>query len=603
MTLLEFLIDLQRDVRSAHDSNTRGEHQLSDDTDPEVEFVDHVVQHMFEHGMTSEPFLCSCNIKTNKGPIRLNAYAISEDSTELDLFVALYSGSQELVSIPDADTKKAAEQCLRFLEACANGKLTSKLQSTDEAYGLALNVEQCYEQLDQIRIYVLTDRQAKSKSFQPRQVAGKTLKLEVMDIERLFRHLSAGKPRDEIELNFDELCGAPLPCVYVPSEGAEYDYALTAFPAETLRFVYEKYGARLLEANVRSFLSTTAKVNRGIRDTLLTNPDRFMAYNNGIVIVADAVRLASDGSAGVALAWMQGMQIVNGGQTTASLYFTKKKNSAVDLTRVRVSAKIIVLKAMDPIAEESLISDISRYANSQNAVRQADLSANKTFHVEIEKLSKEVYCSDGVSRWFYERATGSYSVMLATEGGTPSRLRKLKDAVPSSRKISKTDLAKYMNAWEQKPHVVSWGAQKNFEEFMSTTVAEFDRLGLTPDPTFYKSAIAKAILFKSAQRLARVAKFPAFQANIVAYTVALLSNRVGSDLDLEKIWQEQEISIELGDQLSSWAAQVYKELEVSAAGRMISEWAKKPECWEVIRSKSYPAVRSGIPELRTLVTV
>lgn len=602
MTLLEFLVDLQTDVLS-NCCSKNGTDQPASDADPEVEFVDQVVQHMFEIGMTSEPFLCRCNIKTSKGIIRLNAYAISEDSDELDLFVSLYSGSQELTPIPDADTKKAAEQCLRFVEGCANGKLTSTLQSNDEAYGIALNIEQCYGQLDQIRIYVLTDRQAKSKSFQPRHVSGKTLKLEVMDIERLFRHLSAGKPRDEIELNFEELCGAPLPCVYVPSEGAEYDYALTAFPGETLRFIYEKFGARLLEANVRSFLSTTGKVNRGIRDTLLRTPDRFMAYNNGIVVVADDVRLVGDGSAGTALKWMQGMQIVNGGQTTASLYFTKKKNNSLDLSRVRVPAKIIVLKAVDLTAEESLISDISRYANSQNSVRQADLSANKAFHVEIEKLSNEVYCADGISRWFYERATGSYNVMLATEGGTQSKLKKLKEAVPSSRKISKTDLAKYMNAWEQKPHIVSWGAQKNFEEFMRTTVADFERLGFTPDPAFYKLAIAKGILFKEAQRLARIAKFPAFQANIVAYLIALLSNRVGSDFDLEKIWQEQAISLELSNQLSTWAAQVYKELEVSAAGKMISEWAKKPECWEVIRSHSYSPIQSGIPELRTLVSI
>ena len=287
-----------------------------------------------------------------------------------------------------------------------------------------------------------------------------------MDIERLYRHWSEGKPRDEIVVNFEEVTGMALPCIYVPGEMEEYDYALTAFPGEALRFVYEKYGARLLEANVRSFLSATGKVNRAIRDTLKEDPERFMAYNNGIVITADAVGLgrSQDGLPGIL--WLKGMQIVNGGQTTASIYFTKKKNPEIDLRRVRVPAKIIILHSTDAATEEDLISAISRFANSQNVVRQADLSANKLFHVEIEKLANTTYCPDGTSRWFYERATGSYNVLLMREGTTPARLRQIRESVPPWRKITKTDLARFLNAWDQKPHVVSLGAQKNFIEFM-----------------------------------------------------------------------------------------------------------------------------------------
>jgi len=142
--------------------------------------------------------------------------------------------------------------------------------------------------------------------------------------------------------------------------------------------VYEKYGGRLLEANVRSFLSATVKVNKGIRDTLQDSPERFMAYNNGIVVVADEVHLGKTGDGGPGILWMKGMQIVNGGQTTASIYFSKKKNPQIDLSRVRVPAKIIALRSQDSIAEEALISDISRFANSQTSVKLSDLSANKT---------------------------------------------------------------------------------------------------------------------------------------------------------------------------------------------------------------------------------
>ena len=223
-----------------------------------------------------------------------------------------------------------------------------------------------------------------------------------------------------------------------------------------------------------------------------------MAYNNGIVFVTDEMHLnrTSDGSPGIL--WLKGMQIVNGGQTTASLYFTKKKNPETDLHRVRIPAKIIVLRSDDPVKEEELISDISKYANSQNSVKLSDLSANKPFHIKIEQLSLGTYCPNGVNRWFYERAAGSYNTMLAREGTTPAKLKNLKEQIPASRKITKTDLAKYINAWDCKPYLVSLGNQKNFERFMqgfADGVGQAD--SPLPDVVAYKGMIAKAIIFKA----------------------------------------------------------------------------------------------------------
>ncbi|MCG3773517.1 MAG: hypothetical protein JW395_0325 [Nitrospira sp.] len=446
--------------------------------------------------------------------------------------------------------------------------------------------------MEQIRIYVLTDRQAKSKNFKAREVSGKTVKLEVMDIERLHRHWSEGKPRDELVLNLEEVTGGALPCVYVPGEMADYDYAMTIFPGEALRFAYEKYGARLLEANVRSFLSVTGKVNRGIRDTLKNDPEKFMAYNNGIVLIADELELGKTNSGGPGIKWLKGLQIVNGGQTTASIYFSKKRSPEIDLRQVRVPAKIIVLKSTNSADEESLISNISKYANSQNSVKLSDLSANKPFHVEIEKLALSTYCPDGTSRWFYERAAGSYNVMLARDGTTPVRLRQLKEAIPPARKITKTDLAKYLNAWDELPHLVSLGSQKNFEKFMERFDEGIEGLAV-PDVPQYKRMIAKAILFKTAQKLIRPA-FQAFQANITAYVVSLLENRIGSKLDLDQIWLQQSLPSQLTQQIQTWAVEVNRVLHDSAGGRMVSEWSKKPECWEAVRSAPYtPPIVSG----------
>lgn len=598
MELIEFFRQTQQEVKAEIDDRLASPGNSY--PFPESVFSEIVMQHMSEIGMTFEPVVCHYTAKMGNANLRLSGYAVSDDADQIDLFVSIYDGENEIKPIADAETKTAAEQCLRFLTKCANGTILSAMDKSDDAYALALTIRDSYASLDQIRVYVLTDRQAKSKNFKTREVNDKTVKLEVMDIERLHRHWSEGKPRDELVVNFEEVSGGALPCVYVPGEISDYDYALTVLPGEALRFIYEKYGARLLEANVRSFLSVTGKVNKGIRDTLKNEPERFMAYNNGIVLIADELSLGRTADGSVGILWLKGMQIVNGGQTTASLYFTQKKSPEVDLRRVRIPAKIIVLRSKNSENEEALISDISKFANSQNSVKLSDLSANKPFHVEIEKLALSTYCPDGIGRWFYERAAGSYNVMLVREGVTPAKLRALKESIPPSRKITKTDLAKYLNAWDQLPHVVSLGSQKNFDKFMGQFTGHDGETYITvPDTQFYKHMVAKTILFKAVQKLVRPL-FPAFQANVATYTVSLVAERIGDKIDLDKIWASQDISQPMKQLIQSWAVEVDRILHQSAAGRMVSEWSKKPECWDAVKNGIYSSdMLSNIPEIRT----
>lgn len=594
MELDDFLRETQEEVRG----------QIADRMDlqgqtspyPELVFTELVTQHMSEIGMTFDPVVCHYSAIISNARLKLSGYAISEDGDQLDLFVCAYSEATSVAPIHDTETKTLADQCLRFLKKCAEGRLSGTMDESNDAYALSRTIYECYSNLDQIRIYVLTDRVAKAKNFKPREIQGKTIKLEVMDIERLFRHWAAGKPRDEIEVDFKQVSGAPLPCVYVPGEMTCYDYALTAIPGKVLEFVYDKYDARLLEANVRSFLSATGKINRGIRDTLRTSPELFMAYNNGVVLVVDEISLERMSDGGNGIRWIKGMQIVNGGQTTASIFFTKKKYPDADLARVRVPAKIIILKSENKADEENLISNISKNANSQNAVKQSDFSANKPFHVEIEKLAISTYCPDGISRWFYERAAGSYNVMLALEGNTPARLRVIKNAIPPARKITKTDLAKYIHTWEQKPHLVSLGLQKNFRKFMEMQDEGDGSTPNLPDVSMYKRIIATAILCKTTQKILRP-MFPQSQGVIATYLVSLLANRFGNEMDLDSIWNKQSISPQLTKQIEIWAKEVNEVIFRSAQGKMITEWAKKPQCWEDVKSETYSPPHDKIPEL------
>nr|WP_315186499.1 AIPR family protein [uncultured Albidiferax sp.] len=589
MNLPEFLRETQAAVRSQMRDGALYE---------ELVFSGIVMDHMSEIGMTFEPVECHFEGKVGNANLRLSGYSLSEENDQLDLFVSLYANVDAPTPVPDAETKTAVEQCLRFLTLCAEGKMAPKLDPSSDVRSLAETLQAIYDDLEQIRVYVITDRVAKSKSFKTRDIGGKAVRLEVMDIERLHRHWSEGKPRDELVVDFAEVSGAPLPCVFVPGENDDYDYALTAIPAEALRLLYEKFGARLLEANVRSFLSVKGKgVNAGIQNTLRSAPERFMAYNNGIVIVADEMRLGKPGDGSAGIAWLKGLQIVNGGQTTASIYFAKKKYPDTDLSRVRVPAKIIVMRAQDSAKEEALVSDISRFANSQNAVRQSDLSANKPFHVEIEKLSRTVYCPDGVGQWFYERASGSYNTLLAREGTTVAKLKALKDAIPTTRRITKTDLAKYITAWDKKPDIVSLGSQKNFDKFMAGLTPADGQEAPLPTVADFKAMIAKAKIYRDAQKLLRP-MFQAFQANVTAYTVSLVAEKLGDRIDLDRIWAKQAASPELLTQITVWAKEVNDVLHSSSGGKMVSEWAKRPECKEAVIGASYSTPATNIPEVK-----
>ena len=589
MDLADFLRETQAQVRA----------QMSEGSPfAELVFSEIVMQHMAEIGMTFEPVACHFQGKIGNAVLRLSGYALSEEQDQLDLFVSLYEGVDVPTPVPDSDTKIAVEQCLRFLTLCAEGKMAPKLEPSSDVRSLAETLQAIYDELEQVRVFVLTDQVAKSKSFKTRDIGGKAVRLEVMDIERLHRHWSEGKPRDELVVDFGEVSGAPLPCVYVPGDNDDYDYALTAIPGEALRLLYEKFGARLLEANVRSFLSVKGKgVNAGIQGTLRSAPGRFMAYNNGIVIVADEMRFGKPGDGSTGIAWLKGLQIVNGGQTTASIYFAKKRFPETDLSKVRVPAKIIVMRVQDLVKEEALVSDISRFANSQNAVRQSDLSANKPFHVEVEKLSLSVYCPDGVGRWFYERAAGSYNTMLARDGTTPTRLKALKDAIPPARRITKTDLAKYVTAWDKRPDIVSLGSQKNFDRFMASIAGPEGTEAPLPTVSAYKAMIAKAKVFRDTQKLVRP-MFQAFQANVAAYAVSVLADKLGDRIDLERVWAKQAASPELMAQIATWAKEVNDVLHRTANGRMVSEWAKKPECRDAVLGATYSAAADDIPEVR-----
>jgi hypothetical protein len=562
----------------------------------EIVFAEKVMEHVAETGICEEPVICHWNGKVGNAKLRITGYAVSADETALDLFVTHYFGTENLQDLADSDATATASEGIRFLFRAASGNLDARIDPTHSVRDLVATIRSRWGDIDRLRVFVITDGKTKTKRFSNKEVHDKMVAVEAMDMERLFRHTD-GKPRDELSLSLVQSIGRPLPCVHVPDPDADYEYALTAIPGQLIRDLYLRFGPRLLEANVRTFLGTKKAVNKGIVETLRKEPEHFLAFNNGLVLVCDeaAFERADDGNLG--LSFLKGLQIVNGGQTTSSIYFASRDDRTIDLSHVMVPAKIIILKGSQDDARERLISNVSRYANSQNAVKMSDLSANRPFHVQLEKLANETWCPDGATRWFYERAAGAYNVMLLRDGNTPARRRKLQEMIPPKRKLTKNDIAKYHEAWRGKPDVVARGGEKNFVEFMDALDKDPTIVPNPLDARWYRGMIAKVVLFKAIESMIKTkdAKevFRQGWVNIATYVVSLVSDRLGDRLDLEQIWMRQGISGGLRNLLWDWAVVVNAEFNRIAPGQQISEVAKRRETWERLKAADFPQQLAG----------
>ncbi|MBK8293664.1 MAG: AIPR family protein [Solirubrobacterales bacterium] len=516
--------------------------------------------------------------------IEVHGYGVDDGDT-LNLITTIYSGDGSVATVKKSDLGKVAKRALAFVEKCLNPSrpLHLDLEESSEAYDMALHVNGVAGDIRRVRLFVLTDGVSRLDKLELDELPGIELRSGIWDIERLFRLESSGQTRESIEIDFEERFGEPLPCLVSETKDSDQFRALLAvIPGDWLAEIYDEYGARLLELNVRSFLQATGKVNRGIRDTLKDQPERFLAYNNGISSTASKVKLgkASDGQ--VAIKSMKDLQIVNGGQTTASVH--RALMSKVDLSEVAVQMKVTVVPEQ---ALDDVVPSISKYANSQNKVSNADLSSNDPFHVQIEELSRVTWApaiddSAHQSKWFYERARGQYRDALANQS-TPARKRTWQAEYPKPQSFSKTDLARFHNSWDQLPHIVARGAQKNFTVFM-TSLAE---RRLKPDPDYFHRPVAKAILWKTAYGIAGD-QFPSYRPNLASYAVAKLSHGTSMRVDLDRIWESQATSEETNESLEFLTAMAWRiAVEQAPSGMNVGEWAKKEECWKLMKSEPW----------------
>jgi hypothetical protein len=504
------------------------------------------------------------------------------------LFQVEYHGEPVVQSL----TKTIIDTCLKraetFFERAANGDLSFEVDVGSSIWSLARQLAQIGHSVVRIRLNILSDAKLSSgvKTLPTKRKGDKEWAVRVWDLVAISRLLSTGEP-EPIVIDFVKMFGKGLPCLPANAGGAELDSYLTVIPGDWLAEIYDLYGGRLLEQNVRTFLQASRGVNKGIRKTILEEPQMFFAYNNGISATAARAVFDPDGDQ-VLVNRLENLQIVNGGQTTASIFNVMKRDKSENLDKVRVQMKLSVVRS-DLVND--IVPKISLYANSQNKVSDADFFSNHPFHRRIENFSRNVWApaaegSQQMTHWFYERARGQYA--NASAYMTASKKKEFEVQNPRKQLMQKTDIAKVLVTIMCMPHVVSQGAQKNFKFFAENVTGHWGEEGAAFGEDWFKGIIGATIAFRSLERLVGSAEWYAqgYRANTVTYSIALLTHALKNrkqDIDFLKIWNSQSTSNSLNQALLSIAKQVQARIIASAEAYRVAnvtEWCKREKCWE-----------------------
>ena len=302
---------------------------------------------------------------------------------------------------------------------------------------------------------------------------------------------------------------------------------------------------------------------------------------------------------GLYLVSAKDFQIINGGQTTASLSNARYRDR-VDLGAIFVQMKLTVINpALKDEDATALVQNISRSSNSQNKVSDADFFSTHPFHVQMERCSQRLGArgTGGLqfeTKWFYERARGQFlqrQMRMSTAQKNKFLLQN-----PKSQLITKTDLAKVRNSWEGLPHVVSKGAQANFNEFAPKISDAWEKDdGLMFGDKYFQETVAMCLIFRHTESM--IPHQPWYQqgyrANIVTYTIALLRNLIkaqfpNQNLDLMNIWTRQAIPAVIQSTLAELSELVYDKLTDPARGvENVTQWCKREGCWDSVQTIQY----------------
>ena len=533
-----------------------------------------------------ESFLNNCNVLSYRKEYekaKINAYVYDEYFQTLTLVVSVFENRTEISKMGKVDINRNVKQATKFYRMCKSGYFND-LEETDPGYIIAEYINDYERGIENIRVLLLTNKETVPEIPESIKIDKIAVKFDVWDLERICQSLYQNKSHEDLVIRFQNKYNNPLKMIKVKQETNVYDCYIGVISGQCLAEIYRDEVQKLIEKNVRSFLQATGKINQGIKKTLIEEPEMFMTYNNGISTTAKSIVIDEEKSDDdfVVIKEIVDWQIVNGGQTTASIH--NALQTGVDISQVNVQIKLTVIREQSKT--EEMVGFISKYANSQNKINMSDFSANDPYHIEMARLSEKIYVpsENGKStlRWYYERARGQYMVDVNRQP-TPAAKKKFKEVSPKSMCISKTVAAKCMMAWMRYPNVVSKGLETNFIEFSAMI-----KNGEVPEPSqeSYISMISKVILFKECDKLVAKQNFGGYKAQINYYVIALLAEFHSNEVDDLDIWKRQSISPELSIRIEKLILKVWNHfMNPEVVGINITQWCKKEDCWKLLKTR------------------
>lgn len=510
--------------------------------------------------------------------MRVNGYASNEEFNTVTIIVSDYSDSPTLETMGKMEAEKLLKQGANFYVEVASGYFDDAVDYSRGAE-IAEAILSDVPSPEKVHVVLLTNKIVKRFELGAVRRKSTTIQYDIWDIERIFED----KGTSEIIIDFEKYGDGTLSLIRIPENSDLYDCYVGVISGETLANIYEIEDYRLFEKNIRVFLKYTGKINQGIRDTIKTTPNMFVAYNNGISTIADSIEMESepDENGFSRIKKIHGWQIVNGAQTTSTIYNVHK--GGTDLTGISVQMKLVVIR--DTTSEDEkrkLINNIALYANSQNPIKKSDFSAMEEYPQTMCAYSTKVGLVDESGKkvypWYYENARGGYDAYKNSRCSTEAEKKAFDKR---TKKLTKTVAAKANMLWIAEPRIAAKGVETSYNEFMGMIHAR--KIPSKPTEEDYKTLISRNIIFQSCDKIIKREAFGDWKAQQVCYTIALLAKYHTDLVDTEAIWLNQMINSILAEKIRDLSYVVWDYFMSLDSKVNIGQWCKREGCWEELQ--------------------
>lgn len=554
----------------------------------------------------------------NNRSMQIDGYCFDDADSSLILIISDFEDSYTPDNLTKGRIDILYKKMLNFLDEVCNGNLKNYCDDSDDTLKLGRMIKSKIDDVNygilKIKFYIITNKRRSDnvKKLKESTFNDKPVELNLWTIERFFE-IASSYDNEPVVIDIVNDFGVKgIPCLHGNiGSNLGYDAYMAIIPGKLLADIYIEHGSRVLEGNVRAFLgaSGSKSVNSGIRRTIITEPSKFFTYNNGISVTASKINLHELNDE-LLITKIEDMQIINGGQTTASLASAILKKESLTLDEIFVPMKITVIEDRTTVNDEGIklydmmVQNISRFANSQNKVTAADFFSNSPYHIIMERMSKR-YLAPPISGspiptgWYYERSRKKYDQEQVKM--TKAEKEKFGRKFPKKQIIKKEELAKYLYAVECKPHIVSKGSNWTMKDFGGSINEAYNKNKSIFNEFYFKKCVCSAIIFRTVDKMVLSAPWyqkGGYKMNIVPYTISKIISCIpnGYSLDWMKIWREQSLYPSFVREIEI-VSKMTNDFVIQSHGMIVTEYCKKKETWEEFKNITYTLTEAFTKDL------